>query len=80
MLCGLKKRIEEPQRGLRVIPMMMAYVPSRRVLREGGYEGAGAMVYYSLPGPWSETVEQRIMDEVTTQLSEGDDESTDRQK
>ena len=59
---------------------VMAYVPSRRVLREGGYEGAGAMVYYGLPGPWSETVEQRIMDEVTSQLSEGDDESTDRQK
>ena len=59
---------------------VMAYIPSRRVLREGGYEGAGAMVYYGLPGPWNETVEQRIMDEVTSQLSEGDDESTDRQK
>jgi neutral ceramidase len=48
---------------------VMAYIPSRRVLQEGGYEGAGAMVYYGLPSPWHETVEKRIMDEVNTQLS-----------
>lgn len=40
---------------------VMAYVPSRRVLREGGYEGGGAMVYYGLPSPWSETVEEDII-------------------
>jgi hypothetical protein len=43
---------------------VMAYIPSRRVLAEGGYEGGGAMVYYSLPSPWSETVEERIVDGV----------------
>ena len=43
---------------------VMAYIPSRRVLAEGGYEGAGAMVYYSLPSPWAETVEERIIDGV----------------
>jgi hypothetical protein len=43
---------------------VMAYIPSRRVLAEGGYEGGGAMVYYSLPSPWSETVEQTIVDAV----------------
>jgi hypothetical protein len=39
----------------------MAYIPSRRVLTEGGYEGGGAMVYYSLPSPWSPTVEEEIV-------------------
>lgn len=40
---------------------VMAYIPSRRVLTEGGYEGGGAMVYYSLPSPWSPTVEEAIV-------------------
>lgn len=39
---------------------VMAYIPSRRVLGEGGYEGGGAMLYYGLPGPWKETVEEEI--------------------
>ena len=40
---------------------VMAYIPSRRVLTEGGYEGGGAMVYYSLPSLWSPTVEEAIV-------------------
>ena len=40
---------------------VMAYIPSLRVLREGGYEGAGAMLYYGQPGPWSEQVEDAII-------------------
>lgn len=40
---------------------VMAYIPSRRVLLEGGYEGGGAMVYYGLPAPWHESVEEQIM-------------------
>ena len=40
---------------------VMAYIPSERVLKEGGYEGAGAMVYYGLPSPWSEEVEEAII-------------------
>jgi len=43
---------------------VMAYIPSLRVLREGGYEGANAMVYYSLPTRWSEDVEAQIVDQV----------------
>ena len=27
------------------------YIPSERILREGGYEGGGAMVYYARPDP-----------------------------
>jgi hypothetical protein len=41
---------------------VMAYIPSLRVLKEGGYEGGGAMIYYGLPAPWSEGVEEHIID------------------
>lgn len=40
---------------------VMAYIPSRRVLAEGGYEGGGAMLYYGLPTVWAETVEADIV-------------------
>lgn len=43
---------------------VMAYIPSRRVLSEGGYEGGGAMVYYGLPSPWAPEVEERVVNEV----------------
>ncbi len=49
---------------------VMAYIPSHRVLREGGYEGATAMVYYGLPSPWGETVEEDIIGEVNRQLGD----------
>jgi neutral ceramidase len=39
----------------------MAYIPSVRVLKEGGYEGGGAMVYYGQPAAWSESVEEEII-------------------
>ena len=40
---------------------VMAYIPSLRVLKEGGYEGGGAMVYYGLPAVWSPRVEELIV-------------------
>ena len=43
---------------------VMAYIPSRRVLGEGGYEGGLARYPYGLPAPWDATVEQKIVDEV----------------
>jgi hypothetical protein len=49
---------------------VMAYVPSRRVLGEGGYEGGGAMVYYGLPSPWAAEVEEQIVATVH-RLAEG---------
>jgi len=49
---------------------VMAYIPSLRVLKEGGYEGATAMIYYGLPTSWSEEVETQIV-EAVTELSRG---------
>ena len=40
---------------------VMAYIPSKRVWDEGGYEGASAMVYYGQPSRWSATVEQDVL-------------------
>ena len=44
------------------------YVPSERILREGGYEGGGAMVYYDIPAPYATGIEQIIVNSVKTQL------------
>jgi neutral ceramidase len=47
---------------------VMAYIPSLRVLKEGGYEGGGAMVYYGLPTVWAPQVEERIVAAVRAQV------------
>lgn len=39
---------------------VMSYIPSVRVLHEGGYEAEGAMVYYEQPGPYTDRVEEEI--------------------
>jgi neutral ceramidase len=40
---------------------VMAYIPSLRVLREGGYEGNTSMIIYGLPAErWSESIEETI--------------------
>ena len=39
---------------------VMSYIPSLRVLKEGGYEAADAMIGYGLPGPYNDEVEERI--------------------
>jgi neutral ceramidase len=41
-----------------------AYIPSLRVLREGGYEGESSMIYYGVHGPWAPTIEENIMNTV----------------
>lgn len=49
---------------------VMAYIPSARVLKEGGYEGATSMVYYGLPSVWGPMVEDLIVGEVTRQVKQ----------
>jgi neutral ceramidase len=39
---------------------VMSYIPSLRVLKEGGYEASDAMLYYGLPGPYNDDVEDSI--------------------
>ena len=40
---------------------LMTYIPSLRVLKEGGYEGGDAMKWGTHPAPWSENVEEQIV-------------------
>jgi neutral ceramidase len=43
---------------------VFGYLPSARVVREGGYEGGGAMRYTTFPGPFEESVEERVISKV----------------
>jgi hypothetical protein len=49
---------------------VFAYIPSRRVLDEGGYEGGGAMIAYGQPGPFGSAVEEIIVEQVADVLKD----------
>ena len=69
---ALRLRREYPDRPLWVAGYsndVFGYVPSSRVLTEGGYEGGGAMIYYGRPGPFAPPVEDLIHDAVQRMLS-----------
>ncbi|MGH9661663.1 MAG: neutral/alkaline non-lysosomal ceramidase N-terminal domain-containing protein, partial [Bryobacteraceae bacterium] len=66
---ALRIKKEYGERGLVVAGYsndVMSYIPSRRVLTEGGYEADMSQVYYGLPGPYGEEVEERVMGAVRT--------------
>ncbi|HQR07422.1 MAG TPA: neutral/alkaline non-lysosomal ceramidase N-terminal domain-containing protein, partial [Gemmatales bacterium] len=44
------------------------YIPSERILKEGGYEGGSAMIYYNLPAPLATGIEEKIVGAVKQQL------------
>lgn len=46
------------------------YIPSRRILKEGGYEGEGAMIYYDRPTRFAPAVEDIIIHTVHELLPE----------
>ena len=59
---------------------VFAYIPSRRVLEEGGYEGGGAMTGSALPAPFAPAVEEVIagkVDELVKRVTLGATESGD---
>jgi len=39
---------------------VQCYIPSLRVLKEGGYEADDSMIYYGQPGPFTEAVEETV--------------------
>jgi neutral ceramidase len=47
----------------------MSYIPSLRVLKEGGYEPDTSMLYYGLPGPYDQEVEDRIFGAIHSLMS-----------
>lgn len=44
------------------------YIPSERILKEGGYEGGGAMIYYDMPNRFAPGLEQKIINTVSNQI------------
>ena len=48
---------------------VMGYIPSVRILREGGYEGSTSQIVYDLPSTWKADIETRIIQGVL-QLAE----------
>jgi hypothetical protein len=49
---------------------VMAYIPSLRVLKEGGYEGATSMIAYGQPTAWGDRIEEDIIASVRELVSE----------
>ena len=47
---------------------VMCYIPSERVLKEGGYEAESSMIYYGMPGPFETGIEEQIMTTIHTTL------------
>lgn len=45
-----------------------AYIPSARVLAEGGYEAVDSMIFYGHPAPFEPSVEARIVDQVRSMM------------
>lgn len=50
---------------------VFGYLPSLRVLKEGGYEGGGAMIYYGRPGPFAPAVEELIHGKIRELMTSG---------
>jgi hypothetical protein len=44
---------------------VMGYIPTEKILQEGGYEGASSQMAYGLPAPWAPGIEATIIHEVT---------------
>jgi len=40
---------------------VMCYIPTKRILAEGGYEADQSMIYYGMKGPFKENVEEKIL-------------------
>lgn len=40
---------------------VQCYIPTRRILAEGGYEPESSMIYYGYPGPFADNVEDKVL-------------------
>lgn len=65
VVVGYALRTKQEYRGHDVIVAgysndVMCYIPTRKVLSEGGYEANDSMIYYGQPGPFADTVEETI--------------------
>jgi len=64
---GIRLKREFPEHNLWVAGYsndVFAYIPSARILEEGGYEAEDSMIYYGQPGPFDPSVEEIIVGKV----------------
>lgn len=79
---GLRAKREYPNEHLVVAGYsnaVMSYIPTVRILHEGGYEAESSMIYYGQPGPYTDEVEEivfkaihRVMKAVGARPGNGD--------
>jgi neutral ceramidase len=61
---ALRLKREHPGKNLVVaayVNDVVCYIPSERVLAEGGYEVDASMIYYGFPGPFAKGVEEAVI-------------------
>lgn len=49
---------------------VICYIPTVRILNEGGYESNSSMIYKGLPGPFADNVEEKVMNIVRMVLKD----------
>lgn len=49
---------------------VMAYIPTRQVLMEGGYEGATSQMAFGLPATWKPNIETIIFTEINNMMAD----------
>jgi hypothetical protein len=47
---------------------VFAYIASKRVIQEGGYEAETSMIYYGQPGPWAPEAEEVLVGKVRSMV------------
>ncbi len=61
---AVKQRIEPNAMVLGYSNDLMSYIPSVRVIREGGYEGDTSQLEYEMPAKWKEEIEELILNAI----------------
>ena len=70
---SIRAKREFPHRNLVVAGYsndVMCYIPSDRILHEGGYEADDSMIYYGQPGPFSDQVEEQVFELIHRVMAE----------
>ncbi|MGC8737699.1 MAG: neutral/alkaline non-lysosomal ceramidase N-terminal domain-containing protein [Candidatus Hydrogenedens sp.] len=61
---AIKQRLQPNAMVLGYSNDLMSYIPSARVIREGGYEGDTSQLEYKMPAKWKEDIEELILNAV----------------
>lgn len=49
---------------------VVCYIPTKRILDEGGYEAEQNMIYYGMPGPFQNNVEEKVLAAIDTVMQQ----------